>query len=170
MEDADWNSYRQKLCCLMHRTDICGRTLSCQQFGACSCLRIHCCRCRRIGESAQGCTAPAQHQRTGARAPERSDHGLNHCTLLSVRLPGRMAFQPGPPSALYIYHRAVHSGDVGHRPHSGSPNRGSTRLNKTTASSICRENKFNKLRQTESRKVRCLCVFPALCLLFATNI
>ena len=26
MEDADWNSYRQKLCCLMHRTDICGRT------------------------------------------------------------------------------------------------------------------------------------------------
>lgn len=25
MEDADWNSYRQKLCYLMHRTDICGR-------------------------------------------------------------------------------------------------------------------------------------------------
>lgn len=29
MEDADWNSYRQKLCYLMHRTDICGRALAC---------------------------------------------------------------------------------------------------------------------------------------------
>ena len=33
MEDADWNSYRQKLCYLMHRTDICGRAVCCHDNG-----------------------------------------------------------------------------------------------------------------------------------------